>query len=167
MGKEAQAAPLSSMPSGPVRVGKAGKEGVRGVPIGNVLDKTMPLVHPVVAVTAVALCVPMHTGDGQLTGLLPAEGAPQGLPKGRIEEAFLDRDHKGRVIVRARPGRVFAVGAGVDGGDAVRPEQVVPAFDGGVDGLLDGHWWAPLAQQGKAGTVSHIEPVSQSACIAP
>ena len=120
-------------------VGQAGKEGVGGVPLRNRLDKTMPLVHPVIAVTSAALFVPMHTGDGQLTRLLPSECTPQGTPKGRIEEGFLDRDHKGRMIVRAGPGRVFAVGSGVDGGDAVSTVQVVPAFDGFVDGLLDGH----------------------------
>jgi hypothetical protein len=127
----------------------------------------MPLVHPVGTVTSVALFVPMHTDDGKITGRLPAEGAPQSLPKGRIEEGFLDRDHKGRVIVRAGPGGVFAVGAGVDGSDAVRPVNVVPACDGGVDGLLDSHWWAPLAEQGSGGTVSHIAPASQDECIAP
>jgi hypothetical protein len=52
------------------------REGVGGLPIRNMLDKTMPLVHPVIAMTAAALFVPMRTGDDQITGLLPAEGAP-------------------------------------------------------------------------------------------
>ena len=127
----------------------------------------MPLVHPVIAMAVAAFFVPMHTGDGQVTASLPAEGAPQSLPKGRIEEGFLDRDQKGRLIVRARLGRVFAVGSGVDGGNAIRPVNVVAAFDGGVDDLLDRHCWAPRAEQGSGGTVSHIERASQDACIAP
>jgi hypothetical protein len=118
-------------------------------------------------VTWAALFVPLHTGDGQITGFFPSEGAPQGVPKGRSEEGFVDRDHKGRVRVRAGPGRGFAIGAGVDGGDTVRTVQVVPAFDGCVHGLLDGHGWVPLAQQEHAGNVSHIEPVSQYEGIAP
>ncbi len=92
----------------------------------NLLDKTMPLVHPVVAMTVAALFVPMHTGDGKLTSLLPTKAAPQGAPKGRIEESFMHRNHKRRVIVRAGPGRVFAVGSGVDRGYAVRTVQVAP-----------------------------------------
>ena len=52
----------------------------------NLLDKTMPLVHPVVAMTVAALFVPMHTGDGKLTSLLPTKAAPQGAPKGRMAE---------------------------------------------------------------------------------
>ena len=158
---------LSSTLSGNVRVGEAGKEGVGGLPLGNMLDKTMPLVHPVVAMTAAARFVPMRTGDGQITSFLPAEGASQGAPKGRIKEGFLDRDQKGGVIVRTRPGRVFTVGSGVDGGHAVSPVHVVPAFDGFVDGLLDRHGWTPLAEQGSGGTVSHIEPASQDECIDP
>jgi hypothetical protein len=131
------------------------------------LDKTMPLIHPVGAMTAAALFVPMPTGDGQLTDLLPAEGTPQSVPKGRIKEGFLHWDQKGRVIVRARPRRVFVVGSGVESGCAISAVQMVPAFDGFVYGLLNRHCWAPLAQQGKAGIVSHIELVSQSECIAP
>jgi hypothetical protein len=158
---------LSETLSGNVRVGEAGKEGVAGLPSRKMLDKTMPLVHPVGAMAAAALCLPMHTSDGQITGLLPTEGAPQGAPEGRIQECFLHRDQKGGVIVHARPRRVFVVGAGVDRGYTVSAVQMVPAFDGCVDGLLDSHWWAPLVQQGNAGTVSHIEPASQDECLVP
>ena len=127
----------------------------------------MPLVHPVVAMTSVALFVPVRTGDGQITGFLPTEGAPQGAPKGRIKESFLDRDQKGRVIVRTGPRRVFVVGSGVDRGYTVSAVQVVPPSTA----LFTASWIVigglPWCRKGTQVQSSHIEPASQDECLAP
>jgi hypothetical protein len=108
--------------------GQPGKKDLGRLSLREMLNKTMPLVHPVSPVAVLVGIRP--TRDDKVTHRLPVEAAPQGTPKGRIEEGFLHRNQKGRVIVRARPRRVFAGGAGVDRGDAVSAVQVVPAFNG-------------------------------------
>jgi hypothetical protein len=49
-----------------------GKKSFRGVAIRQCLNKTMPLVHPVIAATTMTLFVPMRTDNQEITRLTPA-----------------------------------------------------------------------------------------------
>jgi hypothetical protein len=49
------------------------KKGFRGVVIRKCLNKAVPLIHPVVAVTLATLFVPVDTGDRKVTRLTPAQ----------------------------------------------------------------------------------------------
>ena len=70
------------------------KEDFRGVPVRNGLNKTMPLVHPIGAVAAATLCMPLLTGDREITCVLPSQGTTQGLPEARRLFAIIEADPK-------------------------------------------------------------------------
>jgi hypothetical protein len=89
--------------------GQACKEGVRGSPVRQMLDETMPLIHPVGAVAAPTLVPPIYARDGQVTRRVLAQGLPQGAPEGRIEEGFVHGNHDRGVIIGAGPGGVFVI----------------------------------------------------------
>src|SRR5262249_12478416 len=57
----------------PLRRGEMGKEGFRGVAMRQCLNKTMPLIHPVVPTTALTLFLSMHTGNREVTHLTPPQ----------------------------------------------------------------------------------------------
>ena len=50
-----------------------GKEGFGSFAVRNLLNKTMPLIHPIVALASAILFVPMHTYDEEVTRLTPSE----------------------------------------------------------------------------------------------
>jgi len=121
-----------------------GKEGFGSFAVRNLLNKTMPLIHPVVPMATLTLFLPMHTGNREITSRTPAQGPSQGLPKARIEQRFLHGHHEGRLVVGSRPRRVFIVGANVGGFYALRVIDVVSSFDGFVHGVLDRHGFSLL-----------------------
>ena len=57
-----------------------GKEAFRRVAVCKGLNKAMPLIHPIVAVAAATLGMPLLTGDREITHILPSQGMTQGLP---------------------------------------------------------------------------------------
>src|SRR5215510_715929 len=127
----------------PLRGGKMGKEGFRGVPVRQCLDKTMPLIHPVGAATTLTLFVSMHTANSQVTRLIPPQRPSQGLPKLRIKKCFFcEHDERGFVIF-SRPHGVFAVGSLIQGVHPVRTVDVITPFVRFIQGFLDRHIVSP------------------------
>ena len=86
-----------------------GKEGFRRVALRNGLNKTMPLIHPVVSMALATLFLSMHTDDGEITRLTPAQGTSQCLPEARIEEGLFRGYHERGVIIFSRPCGELAV----------------------------------------------------------
>jgi hypothetical protein len=72
----------------PLQRGEMGKEGFRGVAVRKRLNKTMPLIHPVVPTIALTLFLPMHTDEREVIYLTPAERTPQGLPEFWLKKRF-------------------------------------------------------------------------------
>jgi hypothetical protein len=143
------------------RGGEMRKEAFRGVPLRNGLNKTMPLIHPIGAVTAATLFMPVHTRDRELTRVLPAQGTAQGVPEARIEEGLFHRHQKRGVVIVSRPRGELPARSRVGSGHAVRTVKVIASGDGGVECLWDGHGGVPLAVEGNGATVSQTERVSQ------
>src|SRR5918912_3869825 len=130
------------------RGGEVCKEDVRGVPLRDSLNKTMPLIHPIEAAASAGLFVPLPTGDGELTGGLPAEGTAQSLPETRIEEGLFHRHQKRGVVIVSRPGGELPARSHIGGGHPARAVNVIASCDGGVECLCDDHGGAPLAVEG-------------------
>src|SRR4029453_1322300 len=103
------------------------------------LNTTMPLIHPVVAVTALTFFIPMHARDGEVTRHVPAECPPQGAPKGRGEQGFLHGDEKRGLRSGAGPRGVFVIRSTEGDLSPVRPLHMVSPGYRGVHGLLDRH----------------------------
>src|SRR5262249_23761582 len=148
-----------------LRRGETCKEGFGGFTVRNLLNKTMPLIHPIVAATTLTLFFPTDTRDGEITRFMPSQGTSQGLPETRIEERLFHGNHKSGCVIFSRPCREFAVCSLIGGFCPVRPVNVVPAFCGFFERLCDGHVCAPLSLREHGGKVSHIEPVSQDDSI--
>src|SRR5215471_14274321 len=138
-----------------------GKEDFRGMPVCNDLNKTMPLIQPIGAVAAATFFMPWHTGERDMTRVLPAQSTTQGLPEPRIKERLFHRDQKRGVVIVSRPSGELPARSPIVGLHPVRPIKVIASFDGFLECLCDGHGWAPLAGEGHGATVSHIEQVSQ------
>src|SRR5437764_5740977 len=116
-----------------------GKERFRSVAIRQCLNKTMPLIHPVVAVALTTFFVSMHTRDREVTRLMPIQRTSQGLPEVRIKKRFFRRHDKGRIIILARPRGIIVRGSFVVGLHPVRTAYVVASLDGCVYRFLDRH----------------------------
>src|SRR4029434_3447356 len=103
------------------------------------LNTTMPLIHPVLAVRALTFFVPMHACDGEVARHVPAECPPQGAPKGRIEQGFLDGNEKRGLRIGAGPRGVFVIRPTKGDLSPVRPLHLVSPGYRGLPGLLARH----------------------------
>src|SRR5215510_1899872 len=115
------------------------KEGVRGLPVCNRLDETMPLIHPVVAATTLTLFVAMYTANRQVTPFTPVQSTSQGLPEFWIKKCFFCGHDKGRIIILARPRGIIVRGSLIHGVHPVRPVDVVAPFNGFIYSFWDRH----------------------------
>jgi hypothetical protein len=127
------------------------KEAFWGLPLCNGLNKTMPLIHPIGAVTAATLCMSMHTRDGEFTRVLPSQGTAQGVPEARVEERLFHGHQKRGVVIVSRPGGELPARSRLGGSHPVRTVNVIASCDGGVECLCDGHGSAPRTS-GSTGT---------------
>src|SRR5205807_94978 len=126
-----------------LRGGEMLKKGFRGVALRQCLNKTVPLIHPVVAATATTLFLPMHTDDREVTHLTPAERTSQGLPKLRIKKRFF-RGHEERgLVIFSRPRGIVVRGSFIVGVHPVRTVYVITSFGGFGQGFLDRHRCSP------------------------
>src|SRR5215510_9323165 len=119
-----------------LRGGEMGKEGVRGVPVRQCLNETMPLVHPVIAVALTTCFMSMHTGDREVTRLLPTQGTSQGLPKLWIKKRFFCEHNERGFVIFPCPHGVFAVGSLIQGVHPVRTVDVITPFVRFIQGFL-------------------------------
>jgi hypothetical protein len=110
------------------RGGEPCKEGFWSVPVRQCLNKTMPLIHPVVATRLLPLVLPMPTEDREITPLTPSQGTSQSLPKARIEEGLFCRHNKRGRIICSRPGGEVAIGSLIRGVHAIRTVDVIRAY---------------------------------------
>ena len=110
-----------------------GKEDFRGLPVRNGLNKTVPLIHPIGAVAAATLFVPMHTREGEITCVLPSQGTAPGVPEARIKERLFHRHQKRGVVIMSRPSGELPARSCLGRGHPVRAVHVISSCDGGVE----------------------------------
>ena len=115
------------------------KEGFGSFAVRNLLNKTMPLIHPVVTVALATLFVPMYTGDREVTRLTPDESASQGLPEARIKKRFFRGYDERGLVIFSRPRGIVVRGSLIVSFHPVRSVYVIPAFHGFVYGFLDSY----------------------------
>src|SRR5262245_54487883 len=103
----------------------------------------MPLVYPVGAVGLMTCFVPMHTGDREVTRLMPTQGTSQGLPKLWIKKRFFGEHNERGFVIFPCPHGVFAVGSLIIGVHPVRTIDVITSFSSFIQGFLDRHRCSP------------------------